>query len=390
LALCTVLLAGAALMGRSFAALHAVERGFEPDGVLTARLSLPGARFDYADPPPISDFYEEVIRVVEDLPGVIMASVTEQLPLSGGTSSREAYSYRTPEGEVEWGSVAADTRSVSSEYFETVGATLVAGRTFTTEDQLTGRNVVVVDDRLAERAWPGQDPIGQQVKASVFISGETVPIWSEVVGVVRHVRLVPLSTEGAEQIYLHHVQSPRRSMSLAVRTSADPVSLAPAVRAAVLALDPEQPIFDVRPLEAYVGDSVGTVRFILALLGTFAGLAVLLAVLGVHGLLSYVVSGARREIGIRVALGAGPSDIVPEFLKRGVVLVAIGVGIGLVAAVIASAGLRGVVFGVAVRDPAALGASALLLIATGLAACYLPVRRALRVDPAEILADEQG
>ncbi len=387
-ALAVVLLIGAGLMLRSFVKLNQVDVGFESENVLSFQLSLPSSRFSYSDPRPIASFYEEFVDSLGSIGGVEAASVTEGLPLSGLAGNPEPYSYRSPEGTPEWGTRLADYRAVGRGYFEALGIELVAGRTFEPTDDLAHPTVAVIDDRLAESAWPGSSAIGKQIQVGVFVRGETVPMWAEVVGVVEHVRYLGLAIDGREQVYLHHRQSPRRSMTGVIRSELPPEALVPQIKEALGELDPERAVFRVRPVDQLVSRATAETRFLMNLMVAFAFCAAVLASIGIYGVMSQLVVRSTREIGVRRACGAEGSEIVFRVVTRGLSIAGVGASFGLVVALVLGQLLERLVFGVTVRDPVTFSAVLSVVTVLAIAACLVPAVRASRVDPIRALGHE--
>jgi putative ABC transport system permease protein len=295
------------------------------------------------------------------------------------------YAYRLADGEVEWGAIAADYRTVTPGWFEAVGARLVAGRFLDGRDRWDRPIAVVVDTALARGAWPGHDPIGQALRVEIFRDGSFRPQWGEVVGVIDPVRLTSLVQAGREQVYIAHHQSPQRTMYPAIRTSGDPLALVPAVRDVVGTLEPGLPVFDVRLAADYVADTMAQTRFALIGMGIFAGVAVVLAACGVFAALAASVGQRRREIGIRLALGASPLGVFGATMGQGLRLAALGVAAGLVAAAASMRVIDSLLFGISATDGTTFTAVAALLAAVAAVACSLPSARAALVDPCETL-----
>ena len=295
------------------------------------------------------------------------------------------YAYRLADGEVEWGALAADYRTVTPGWFAAIGARLVAGRVFDGRDRWDGAIAVVVDTALAQKAWPGRDPLGQPVRVELFREGFFRPHWGEVVGVIDSVRLNSLVRPGREQVYVAHHQSPQRTMYPAVRTAGNPAALVGAITEAVHAIEPDLPVFDVRPAAAYLADAMAQTRFALIGLAIFAGIAVLLATGGVFAALAASVGRRRREIGIRLALGASPAAVFGATMGQGLWLAAFGVAAGLIGATAATRVLESLLFGVSGTDGATFGAVAVVLAGVAALACAIPAARAARVDPAVTL-----
>jgi predicted permease len=383
-ALSLVLLVGVGLLLRGFASLQSVSPGFDPDGVLTLRVSLP--RHAYRSDEERAGFYRQLEEKLRALPGVESAGAVEQLPLTGG-GWMAPYAY-DEETERNWESVSADARVVTTGYFDALGIRLMAGRSFDDQDTRDGRQVAVVDELLARKAWPGQDAVGKRLKLPVFGPEGVTREWIDVVGVVEHVRLHDLARDGREQVYLPHRQRSSRALDLVLRSSGDPAALAQPAGAAVHSLDRDLPVQKVRPMADYVSGAMAQARFTLILIGIFGGIALLLATIGLYGVISYTVSLRTREFGIRLALGARSPGIVRLVLGQGMKLALIGVAAGLAGSFAAGRVLSGLLFGVSPTDPLTYIVVPLLLAAVTLLACYVPARRATRVDPIAALRCE--
>jgi putative ABC transport system permease protein len=386
--LSVVLLCGAGLLVRSVVRLNAIDPGFDPANVVSLRLSLPDVRYPYRTAgPAIGEFYRQLDERLAALPGVEAVGATLGPPLAELPVRPKPYAYRVPEGEVEWGAVAADYRTVTPGWFEAAGVRLVAGRLFDDRDRWDRPIAVIVDTALARKAWPGQSAVGQPMRVELFRDGVFGPHWGEVVGVVDSVRLDSLVTAGREQVYVAHQQSPQRTMFPAIRTRGNPLAIVGAVQAAVRTLEPDLPLFEVRLASDYVATATARTRLAMIGLGLFAGLAVLLAAAGLFAALGASVGQRQREIGIRLALGASPLTIFGWTLARGLRVTAIGVATGLGGAVALSRTLTSLLFGVSPTDPLTLAAVSLLVALVATAACWRPAARAARVDPCQTLAE---
>lgn len=386
-ALALVLLVGAGLMIRSLDNLLRANPGYRTDNLLTMRIALPSSRYDG---PAQQAFYSQLLERVRALPGVSQAGAISHLPLSGsytsGTTRVNESRTVTPVHGAQHPFIEADRRWVTPEYFETMGVQLLQGRTFNAFDGSAAPLVAMVDEEFVRRFWPTEEPIGKRVAINRNDEGEL--IWREVIGVVRHSKHYDLSTVGREQVYFPHPQFPVGTMYLAVRTASDPVALTSSIRGEVWALDSDQPVSDVQTMRDRVGSAVAQPRFNLLLLVTFAGIALLLATVGIYGVISYSVGQRTHEIGVRMALGASRQNVRFLVFRQGMLLTLIGVGVGLLAAFGLSRLLTALLYGVSPADPVTYGGVAVLLSAVAAAACLLPAGRATRVEPLAVLRDE--
>ncbi len=384
IALSLMLLATAGLLIKSFARLQEESPGFSTDRALTASLSLPSAR--YATPEKRAAFAAQLIARIEALPGVSAAGLTNNLPFGGGNSQggynivgRDlAPGQANPHGMI---------RQVSAGYFRAMGIPLLRGRYLESTDTLGRENVVVIDRLLADRYWPGGDPIGQRIsRGGNATQGNGAWTIVGVVGTVKSTSLDQAVTK--ETLYFPFAQTSSATVTLVVRTSAPPETLAPALRAAVLALDPDQPVFDVKTMALRLDESLQRRRSPMVLLSAFAGIALLLAALGIYGVLAFSVGQRTPEIGIRMALGAGRRQILALILRQGGVLIALGLLLGLAGYFSLRSVIAQQLFGVAATDPAILVLAPLVLAGIALAACLIPARRATKVDPMVALRTE--
>jgi predicted permease len=389
-AISLVLLVGAGLLVKSFWQLSKVEPGFDPRGVLTLRLRLPDAK--YREASHSMDFLREVVRRVSDLPGVEAAAVSAGFPLGRGRESGYVVEGQPePQKPADW--AVAVSQSIGEGYYKTLGIRLLAGRDFDRSDMTDSPPVVIVDDAFTRRHFPGV-PLNDALGKRLRFDGDEEP-WREIVGVVNHVRQDGPEQEGHAGVYRPWTQmSPRwmadftRAMDLVVKTSADPESLVPAVRREVQAVDPEQPLANVRTLQSLLDETVAPRRFGAVLVGAFALVALLLGAVGLYGVMSYVVSQRTHEIGIRMALGAQRGRILRSVLARGMSLVIAGVALGLAGSLAAARLIASQLFGVKPFDPQTIFGVSALLVSVALVACYLPARRATRVDPLTALRHE--
>jgi putative ABC transport system permease protein len=381
-ALSLLLLVGAGLLIKSFMRLQNVDSGFDPRGVLTMRIVVPSTR--YPQPDQVRAFYREVLRRVSALPGVTKVGANNGVPLSGsggsGTTTVDNPAFADDRGMPE-----ADWRIVTPGYFEAIGMTLIRGRAFDERDTESGQPVAIIDETMANTFWPNEDPIGKRIKRGGRPS--TSP-WQTIVGVVRHVRYRTLEEPSRVQLYIPHAQLPTNAMSLAIKTGLDPQALSQSVQREVVAIDPEQPVWAIRTMDELMATSVMRRRLIMTLLTLFAGIALLLAAVGIYGVISYWVTQRSHEIGIRVAIGANRLDVLKMVLRQSMSVVLLGVAIGLVAAASLTRLMATLLFDVSPRDVATFGGYSAALILVGLLASYLPARRATRIDPVTMLRQQ--
>jgi putative ABC transport system permease protein len=388
-ALAVVLLVGAGLLTRTLWALAHVPLGFNPDSVMTLRTSLPiSSDSPYRTFLARTRFYQGVLDRAKVIPGVISAGYTTFLPLTndGGTSgfTIEGAPPLAP-GQFN----DANHRVISPGYFETIGVRLRSGRFFRDSDGPDAPLVAVVNQAMAQRNWPAQDPVGRRFRLD---NGGDTP-WITVVGVVDDVRQMSLDLSGRAEMYFPYTQpvgsygffTPR---DLAVRVNGDPLAYVPALEAAVWDVDRAQPVADVMPMRQLIADKLASRDIAVKLIGAFAGLALLLAALGLYGLLAYMVLQRRREFGVRMALGARPGQVSSSVLREGLRLVGSGLVLGVTASWFAMRALKTLLFGVEATDAWVLSGSILVLLAVGLIASYLPAHRAAAIDPMTALRYE--
>jgi putative ABC transport system permease protein len=374
IALALVLLVGSGLMIRSFARLQSVDPGFDSKNLLTVKVLLPISK--YREDPPCKAFFKSLTERVQALPGVRSVGTVSYLPIAGlGAATRFVIEGRPPLPPGE--ELVGDVRVVDGGYFHTMGIPLLQGRTFSERELTDETHVVIINEAMARDYFPGEDPIGKRV--TIEMKDENVP--SEIIGVVRDARYVGLDTPVRPMTYWPYPELVYSGMTLVARTEGEPLALAESVRREVLAIDKDQPVADVRTMEAWVSDSVSKTRFSAMLLSIFAGVALLLAAVGIFGVMSYAVSERTHEIGVRMALGAQTSNVLALVVKQGMVLALFGVGIGLSAAFALTRVMASLLYGISATDPLTFAAIALLLSSVALLACYLPARRAARVDP---------
>jgi putative ABC transport system permease protein len=378
-AMAIVLLVGAGLLIRSFVRLLGVDPGYAADQVLTARVQLPPR---YNDKFRRAQFYEQTLNRLAALPGVTAAGATSHLPLTsynlGGTLRVEGRA--RPENGKE---PSAPIAAVSPDYFRAMGIRLLSGRFFNDLDDRDAPSVAIISETVAQELFPGEDPIGKRL----FVAGAGADL-STVVGVAGDIRHQGLEKQIDWAVYLSYRQTPRPSMALVLRSTINPLSLTKALRDAVHDVDDALPVYQVMTMTDRLSNSVSAQRLNLTLLGSFAALALLLAAIGVYGLISYVVTGRTHEIGIRMALGAQRSDVLKLFVKQGMSLVLIGVGLGIFGALALTRLMTSLLFGVTPEDPFTFAAVAMLLSSIALLACYVPARKAAKVDPLVALRHE--
>ncbi|MBI4474073.1 MAG: ABC transporter permease [Acidobacteria bacterium] len=372
IALAFVLLIGAGLLMRSLYELLDVNTGFDRENLLTTQISLTRAQVSPERLPSLRDassFYERLLENIRSLPTVTGAAFISHLPLSG-QDSRTGFSVEGLESTPDK-PVRAHWRFITPDYFATMKIRLSEGRLPTEHEMKTNALIAVVNGTAASRYWPGQSPVGKRIR----ILG---PDWREVVGVVEDVRHWGLSAPVNPEVYLAGFRNPA---ALVVRTKLAPEEVAGAIRAEIQRLEPALPLSSMRTMEELIGRSVAPSRFYLILLGLFAAVALILSCAGIYGVMSYTVNQSTREIGIRMAMGANPKSVVRFFVGKGLVLTAISLALGGVAAYGATRVLRTLLFGITPTDPLTFAAVAAIIVVIGLLACYIPARRAAKVDP---------
>jgi putative ABC transport system permease protein len=379
-ALALVLLVGAGLVGRSFERLMRVDYGFRAEGVFTASLTLPIER--YRERARRAAFYGEAARRLAATPGIRAVGFTDIAPFSGGSNDiRIAVVGRQSASADDY--LSANWRSVTPGYFAAIGVALKRGRLIAESDGQQSPRVVVITETMARRIWPGADPLGQHIT----LGGNAGPTWT-VVGIVGDIRDRLLQQEPEPMMYLSFQQLPWENMWLLVRGTGDPLALAPVVRREIHAIDPLMPVANEQPLARLVSEIAAQPRFTALVFGLFASAALVLAVVGVYGLVAYGVTQRTREIGVRLALGATRSRIVRGVVRHGVGLAGLGVAIGLWAAYALSRFMRGILYDVAPTDAVTYLAVTALLLGCAAAASILPARWAARLDPVRALRDD--
>jgi putative ABC transport system permease protein len=378
IALALMLLIGAGLLMKSFLRLQSVDPGFNPKNLLTAVISLP--RASYPDRPRFVAFYAQLLDRIKTLPGVQSVGAISNLPLGGGRTDSDFSIQGRPQPEPGEHPVAWYD-SVTVDYFRTMGMRLLEGREFTERDNQDGPKVVIISEALARRYFPGEQAVGK------FLQFGEKNV-REIVGVMGDVKQFGLETDARPSMWFSAGQIPDRGMYVVVRTSGDPAALASALRSEVWAIDNNLAVAEVAPMEKIVSESIAQPRFILLLVGFFAVVALVLAAVGIYGVMSYSVTQRSQEIGIRMALGAQASDVLKMVVWQGMALTAAGVAIGLAGAFAVTRLMGSLLYGVSATDPVTFGMIALILAGVALGASFVPARRATKVDPMIALRHE--
>ncbi|MCI0424123.1 MAG: ABC transporter permease, partial [Acidobacteria bacterium] len=381
-ALSVTLLVGAGLLIRSFWRLQATDPGFRAENLLTFFIALP--EFKSTQEHQIASFYRQLLEKIETLPGVKSAGAVQYLPLSGANGANVTWLEGPPLQRIN-----VRFRHITPRYFNAMEIPLIEGRFFSESDRKDSQQVAIINEAMARRYWPGANPLGKRLSYvwEAFEFQRDAPpklIHSrlrEIVGVVADIRHTKLEEKPVPELYIPFEQQPQAGTAVVVRTETDPLSLIGPIRQVVLSLDKDQPISYVKTMTQYLSASVAKPRFNFLLMSVFAALALVLAMVGIYGVVSYAVAQRTREIGIRMALGARGRDVVKLVIKQGMWLALIGVGIGLMAAVGLTRLMKNLLFEVSATDPLTFAMIALLLTGVALLACYLPARRATKVDP---------
>jgi putative ABC transport system permease protein len=382
IALAVVLLASAGLLIRSFIRLQQVDRGFNTDNILTMVVRLPDAK--YREDPQVVAFFNQALEKIRQLPTVRSAGMVNFLPLYGGLGSSTGFKIlgrpEPPPGQ----GPGADVRVVDSQYFPTMGIPLLRGRNFTDAELKEPKQKILINEALARTYFASEDPIGQRLDVAMFEK----PTPAEIIGIVGNVRYDSLIDESPPAVYFPHPDLAYSFMTLVVRTDGEPTAIAPAIQREIRTLDPNQPVSDVRTMNQVMSEWVSRSRFNTLLLGLFAGLATLLSAVGIFGVMNYSVALRTRELGLRLAVGAQPRQVLLLVLKQGLLLTIVGVVLGLAAAFALTRLLSGLLFGIGAIDTTTFAAISLFLVVVSLLACYLPARRAMRIDPLSALRYE--
>ena len=377
LALSLMLLIGAGLLIRSFVRLQGVRPGFATDHILSMQVTVNGPKYQKREA--VAQFFQEIGNRINHLPGVKSQGLVSALPLTGtvGWGGINVEGYAPPPGQ----ELQVDMRIASNDYFRAMEVPLVRGRFFSEHDTATSQQVAIIDEKFAQRFWPNNDPIGKHLwfdaKKPLTIAG--------VVGTVKH---YGLDTDGKIVVYFPHPQQASNGMYLVVQTSSDPEGLSSAIVREIHAVDATAAVYDLRTMQDRLRGSLARQRFASSMLGAFAAFALLLAAVGVYGVMSYLVSQSTRDIGVRIALGAQPSNILRLVVRQGMELAAIGITVGLIGALMLTRAMSSLLFGVTATDMVTFGSVALILGIVAFTATVIPARRATVVDPIVALRDE--
>jgi predicted permease len=384
-ALSVVLLVGAGLLVRSFMRLQALDLGFRAENLLTMSIDVPRSR--YSGTQQHVDFYNQLLERAEALPGVISVAGTAEPPLMGYNMTFSFAIEGRPSGDPDGREDPVSLRSMTPGFFRTMGIPLLSGRVIDTGDRAGAPAVIVINEALARRHWPGENPVGQRIS---FVGPEG-PDWWEIIGVVGATRHSGADRPADPALYIAHAQKTWDWMSwmtIVARTDGAPLALAPAFREALRQIDDRLPIERLSTMNELYADSNARRRFAATLFGGFAALALVLGVIGIYGVLSYSVARRTRDIGVRIALGARRSSVAAAVVRQGLTLAVAGVVIGLAAAYVLTRFLESLVFGITTTDTVTFVAVPILLTAVAALAAYLPARRATRVDPVQALRAE--
>jgi predicted permease len=373
--LAVVLMIGASLLTKSFVRLTDVDPGFDPARTLTMEIALPTLPpSKYANEAEQAAFFQQVLERVRHTPGVTAAGAVLSVPLTGAEESTDIFIEGRPK-PTEGQRANSDYTIVTPGFFETLRIPLLRGRRFTDLDRQDTPGVIIINDALAKRYWPDEDPLGKRLT----VGFEKSP--REIVGIVATIKQTTLSSGARQAMYLPHLQRPTGSMSIVLRTDGDPMSLAPPARTQVHAVDPAMPVTNIRTMDEIFSASVAQQRFSMLLVGLFGSLALVLAAIGIYGVMSYTVTQRKHEIAVRLALGAKSSQVWQMVLKDGLLLAALGVGIGVGGAFALTRLMRTLLFEVKPTDVQTFATVSALLILVALMACVIPARRATKVDP---------
>ena len=374
-ALAVVLVTASGLMLRSFVRLQGTSSGLNPHNLITLELELPDVRYHAAQQQTL--FQQQLLQRVASLPGMQYAATVDNLPFSGNAFNTSFTIEGRPTGPTTE-TPRAYYRVISPDYFPAIGIELHKGNQFTDRDTAEQPGVAIVNETAAQRYWPGVDPLGKRIKRG---RPESKNPWLTVIGIVNGSRQLSLKEGSQPEIYVPYLQNPGLTFTLVARTASDPRSLTGSLRKEVLSADREIPAVNIKLMEELISNSVAKERFYVLLLAVFAALALILAAVGVYGVMSYSVTLRTRDIGIRMALGARPVDIFKHIVGQALLLGLIGLGVGIVLAIASTRVMSSLLYGINATDPLTLAITSLVLLAVALLASYLPARRATRVDP---------
>lgn len=381
IALSVPLMTGAVLLARSFTAVASINPGFNPDRVVSMHLAIP--RSKYRDDQQVARFEGRLLDRIQQVRGVESAAFVNRLPLFGVAQNVFLEFEEWPDQPMLYG-----RRVIAADYFKTMGIPLIEGRTFEPGDTDNAPVVAIVDERIARRHWPGQSAIGRRLRFPARGTIDPASPWMEIVGVVGHIKHDGLDAESIDQVYFDYRQSTQDRAVIVARVTDNPAEVMASMIAAIHELDPEQPVYDARRLNDVLARSINSRWLSMALVGSFAGIAVILCAIGVYGVIAFGVARQRREFGIRLALGASRGGIAAAVVRRGLLLSALGTAAGLGIAVVLSRSMTSLFFGVAATDALSYGSATVAIIIVAVLASYLPARRAAAVDPAVTLRAE--
>jgi len=384
LALAQLLLVGAGLLIMSYVRVSRIDPGFNPEGVLSAKIAPTASK--YPNPKSRVQFYSRVLEQLRTLPGVASVGMVMNLPLSGASMNRGFRVEGRPEPKADE-NVAMDYQVVSSDYFSTLEIPVLKGRGLTEQDNDTAPRVIVINEVMARRFWPNEDPVGQRMAIGESSKDTS---WRTIVGVVGSVRHASLTEEPVPCAFIDYRQDVESwsRMAFVLRAKTAPVSLVSAVRSSLISIDPQQPVYAIEPLDKLLADSVAPRKFVMSLIGSLALLALILALVGIYSVISFSVSERTREIGIRMALGAKRRDVLRMILSHGMRTSAVGIAVGLGLAHVLTRLLTTLLFEVSATDAKTFVLVAVMLAVVSLLACYLPAHRATKVDPLVALKEE--
>jgi putative ABC transport system permease protein len=390
IALAMILLVGAGLMIRSLLKFIDVQPGFNPDNLLTMQVWLPESR--YAKPGAIAAFYRQALDRIRQLPEIRSATAVDFLPSSGWSDST-AFEIDGPAATSLERDTVVQYRVIDYDYFRVMGIPLIRGRSFDDTDREGSNSVVIINDAMARRFWPGQDPLGHHIRtafpnAKAPWRPQSSNAWLTIVGITQDVKEIGASYESSPELYLPYLQSPSALMRLVIRGDVRSADLASHVRREILEIDKDQPVTEVKSMNQFLKEASFRRSFNALLLGVFAGVALVLASIGIYGVMRYAVTQRTREVGIRIALGAQPRDVLRVIMGRGLTLTLVGVGMGAAGAFALTRLMANLLFGVSASDPLTFATISLILAGVALAACFMPARRALKVDPMIALRHE--